>query len=439
MKETAPEYYSRFSCIADRCRHTCCAGWEIDIDPDSLERYESMPGPLGDKLRSRIRKEQECASFIMTEDERCPFLQENGLCELIVTKGDGILCQICRDHPRFWNELSDRNEMGLGFCCEEACRLILENEEPMRMVVTDPGEGEDPEPEEQVFLDRREALWARIADRSLPVTERIRQLAADAEINWLTDTELLKRFLLTLECMDPAWQEHVRKMDGAVLYEKRTYPKEIEIALEQLMAALIYRHYTRILDGETEQEVLKWIIRMWQTVLMAARTEGDMTLRELEETVRMFSGEIEYSDENPQMLTEFLNCETTEFEDRVYAYVRSIPKGKVATYGDVAKAIGCPGGARAVGNALHRNPDPDWTPCFRILNSRGETAEHFGDGGREGQKRRLEEDGIRVVDGKVELGGYRVKGEGLTAPTSGSQDGEPWLVVAALRTRGSRR
>ena len=406
VKETAPEYYSRFRCIAGACRHTCCAGWEIDIDAESLERYESIPGEPGARLRSAIRKDPECASFIMTEDERCPFLRKDGLCDLILQHGEDILCQICRDHPRFWNELSDRNEMGLGFCCEEACRLILEDPDPMRMIVIRAEGTEKPEPEEAAFLAEREKLWQRIADRSLPVTERIRKLAADAEISWMSDTELLKRFLLTLECMDPAWQERIAKADPAVLKEHPVYPPEIEIALEQLMAALIYRHFTRVLDGETVQENLRWIIRMWQVILMAARTENPFRLQELEETVRMYSAEIEYSDENPQLLTEYFNCETTAFEERVYAVLRSVPKGKVITYGDAALAAGCPGGARAVGNALHRNPDPDWTPCFRAVNCRGETAEHFGDCGREGQIRRLEADGIPVTDGRVDLKQY---------------------------------
>lgn len=96
--------------------------------------------------------------------------------------------------------------------------------------------------------------------------------------------------------------------------------------------------------------------------------------------------------------------EPETFRDRVYAAVRTIPAGKAATYGQIAAAIGCPGGARAVGNALHFNPDPDFTPCFRVVDSAGRAAANFGFGGAEEQLRRLRADGVSFCpDGRVNL------------------------------------
>lgn len=54
MKRVVPDYYADFACVAGACRHTCCVGWEIDIDPDSLRRYQAMPGEMGERLRSYI-------------------------------------------------------------------------------------------------------------------------------------------------------------------------------------------------------------------------------------------------------------------------------------------------------------------------------------------------------------------------------------------------
>ena len=71
----------------------------------------------------------------------------------------------------------------------------------------------------------------------------------------------------------------------------------------------------------------------------------------------------------------------SEFAERVYAAVRMIPEGHVATYGDIAALAGSPGAARAVGNALHVNPDPEYTPCFRVVNAQGKLARNFGFGG----------------------------------------------------------
>ena len=96
----------------------------------------------------------------------------------------------------------------------------------------------------------------------------------------------------------------------------------------------------------------------------------------------------------------------TEFQKRVYEYLRTIPKGKVVTYGELAEKIGYPKACRAVGNALHLNPKPDVYPCFRVVNKEGCLAKNFALGIDE-QKRRLENDGIEVVNYKVDLKKYK--------------------------------
>lgn len=88
---------------------------------------------------------------------------------------------------------------------------------------------------------------------------------------------------------------------------------------------------------------------------------------------------------------------------RIYEAVKKIPKGKVATYGQIAAMAGNPRMARAVGNALHNNPDPLNIPCYRVVNSKGELAGAFAFGGENVQAQLLAEDGIDVSDGRVDL------------------------------------
>ena len=92
---------------------------------------------------------------------------------------------------------------------------------------------------------------------------------------------------------------------------------------------------------------------------------------------------------------------------RIYEAVKKIPKGKVATYGQIAELAGDKRMARAVGNALHKNPDPDNIPCFRVVNSKGELAGEFAFGGAGEQKKLLMADGIEVTDGRVNLKEYQ--------------------------------
>lgn len=92
---------------------------------------------------------------------------------------------------------------------------------------------------------------------------------------------------------------------------------------------------------------------------------------------------------------------------RIYEAVRQIPYGHVATYAQVAEAAGDRKMARAVGNALHRNPDPDNIPCYRVVNAKGELAGAFAFGGAGEQAKLLEAEGIEVVDDRVDLKKYQ--------------------------------
>lgn len=110
-----------------------------------------------------------------------------------------------------------------------------------------------------------------------------------------------------------------------------------------------------------------------------------------------------------RMIEESYRIITDSPTKRIYEAVKKIPKGKVATYGQVAKMAGNERMARAVGNALHKNPEPDKIPCYRVVNSKGELASEFVFGGREVQAELLEKDGIEVVNNKVDLKKYGMK------------------------------
>ncbi len=89
--------------------------------------------------------------------------------------------------------------------------------------------------------------------------------------------------------------------------------------------------------------------------------------------------------------------------EKIYDVVKQIPRGKVATYGQVALLAGNPRWARVVGYALHVNPDPDSIPCYRVVNREGRVSPAFAFGGENMQILMLESDGIEVTDGRVDL------------------------------------
>ena len=94
-----PKYFDSFSCIKGECKHSCCKGWEIDLDEEHLALFSSLEGEIGEKMKKSISLEGT-PHFILTSEERCPFLNKEGLCDLIVSCGKEVLCDICKEHPR---------------------------------------------------------------------------------------------------------------------------------------------------------------------------------------------------------------------------------------------------------------------------------------------------------------------------------------------------
>jgi O-6-methylguanine DNA methyltransferase len=109
-----------------------------------------------------------------------------------------------------------------------------------------------------------------------------------------------------------------------------------------------------------------------------------------------------------RMIAESYDLVTDTPTKRIYEAVKKIPRGKVATYAQIAEMAGNPKMCRAVGNALHKNPDFENIPCYRVVNSKGELAGEYAFGGAWAQKELLEADGIEVIDGKVDLTKYMV-------------------------------
>ena len=119
-----PDFYDSFSCLAGSCPDSCCQEWEVALDDASVACYQSLPGPLGDKLRQVIR--QEDGLYLMTiENARCPMWRQDGLCMIQAQYGHDALCQTCRDFPRLQHEYEGFTERDLELSCPEAARLIF--------------------------------------------------------------------------------------------------------------------------------------------------------------------------------------------------------------------------------------------------------------------------------------------------------------------------
>ncbi|MBO4928831.1 MAG: flagellin lysine-N-methylase [Clostridia bacterium] len=294
MLTVYPDYYPAFRCIAGACRHSCCIGWEIDIDEESLARYKAMHDPLGERLRRNISADDP-PHFVLGERERCPFLNERNLCDLILEGGEGLLCQICDDHPRFRNFLPGYTEIGLGLCCEGAAQLILSQQEPVQLLSE--GNWEEKDPDAEALLALRKQAFAIVQDRSLSIDKRMDKLLLLCQAcepghpaDWVD-------VFLELERLDEGWTAMLQKLeqDGKTI----PVPDVPDVQWEQLLVYFLYRHFlTAWEDGDVGSKAGFAVL----SVRLLRCLKGLFPQVELAELARMYSAEIEYSNENMDIL-----------------------------------------------------------------------------------------------------------------------------------------
>ncbi len=292
MLFVTPNFYDKFQCAADQCAHSCCIGWEIDIDDDTFEYYSRMEGVVGGELRKNISS-APAPHFVLDSEERCPFLEKTGLCRLILTLGEDSLCDICIEHPRFYNEFSNRTEAGLGMCCEEAVRLLLEGREALRFVNLDDGEGEPPKPEEERLFSLRDEIFSLLSDETKPLFSCMVDCCRLCGVNLPElDIAYWAEFYMSLERLDPVWTKALEllKDKGGGLDISRAL---CGIKYRRMMEYFVYRHFASAGSLDRAAEMLCFSI-LSTVIVCCLETLG----LECNDALRLYSSEIEYSDEN---------------------------------------------------------------------------------------------------------------------------------------------
>ncbi len=311
MKTYAPNYYEKFHCIADKCRHSCCIGWDVYIDDETLEKYETMGGEIGDRVRSRLRERDDGICFEMCEGGKCPMLNERGLCDIILEKGDSAISEICREHPRFYNFFSDRTEAGLGLSCEEAARIILSQTEKFSLILLDDDENEEKIAErDEKFFAFREKIFDVLQNREIPLDERARKMLAVAGAKFpRKNSREWVGILRGLEIMDPAWEKELGALCAPCIGGDVS---EHDTAFENLLVYFIYRHTADSFD-ETELAARVGFAYLGYIVIRAMcaakkSSTGACTFEDLCDFARRYSAEIEYSPANTSTLIEMMEA-----------------------------------------------------------------------------------------------------------------------------------
>ena len=311
MKKIAPEYYQEFHCIADRCTHSCCIGWEIDINSETYKKYMELTVPFKERLEKEILSDGNTYCFRLDKDDRCPFLNGNGLCEIILTLGEEYLSQICSDHPRFRNFYGDCEEIGVGLACEEAARLILFGERmPSLILLNSDGK-------ETVCTDFENELFQKRARVfSLLSVENLDFKDCTTEIFNMFSVENAGKSLAEhiplfegLEKMDDAWTEKLFFLKSLPEDKVMNAEKKYSHLLKRLAHYFFYRYLIAAKDAVEMRSCVAFCllsVRMIAGLFALQEGKGETSPASLIECARMYSAEIEYSEENmEEILAEF--------------------------------------------------------------------------------------------------------------------------------------
>lgn len=361
-----PHYYDKFSCTADQCPDTCCAGWQIVIDENSLEKYSNVSGDFGIRLLNSINWRE---GIFEQYEKRCSFLNAENLCDIYKELGADALCDTCRLYPRHIEEFENLREFSLSLSCPVAAKMILQCQEPVRFLEEE-DEKEECEEDFEDFdfllfdclLEVREKLFSIVQNRTIPIEKRMycvlkiaknlqtaldegelfeRDFMAEIELclqekaedfsgNLYEIVQAFRKDLLRLEVLREEWKTNLKAADnlfqkGETWYvEKRDrYKAEIkntigqeqwDIYKEQLLMFFLYTYFCGAVydDMIYSKGVLSVISVFWIeeiTFWSWAADEGQIEEKNLLETAYRYAREIEHSDENLNLLEEIFDLD----------------------------------------------------------------------------------------------------------------------------------
>ena len=291
MKQFEFNYSKKFNCIADKCKHNCCKGWQIAVDKKTADKYLS--------LANENNRFKNCldGQFFKINNGNCPFLDGDNLCHVIKNYGEKSLSKTCKTHPRFKSFFSTKTETGLGLYCEHAGKIILSFKPKMRTVLVkdDFKKSIAVGFERKVFAFRKKAL--NIAqDRSISIADRLSLLSQLANIDlnknsfnkWLNIFKSLDRLTINefgFEKIGLA-QNFANTLNG------------FEREYEQLLSYLIFRHISRAIDFLDLRVRLAFVILSFKMINHIFAMNEQTTNENLVEVCRFYSSEIETSDDN---------------------------------------------------------------------------------------------------------------------------------------------
>lgn len=293
MKITRPDFYNDFKCTASNCSDSCCIGWDIYIDEFTEEIYSNIEGEFGEKLRNNISCDSDGDAFFKMKNKRCPFLNRENLCDVFITLGENYLCDICTEHPRFYNTHGEICEEGLGLACEEVCRLVLNHVEPIGFIYDENDEESFDDDDISGLIEQREKLIKIAQNRKLSISERMNLLMKTGEYPDVPNVKLIEIYK-SLESMEDKYGEILSGASDKQI--DKISVEEYETDFEHILVYMLYRYFTE------REKAIALAVSFTRTVILCYKSQklkkSCLTQKDRTDILKCLSKNIEYSDEN---------------------------------------------------------------------------------------------------------------------------------------------
>ncbi len=313
-----PCFYDNFRCKADKCSDTCCSGWEVDIDEKTLEKYNSVQGTMGERLKDSIVCIDGQSCFLLDDKERCCFLSEKGLCDIYSFLGEGYLCDICKEHPRFYDEFDGITQCGLGLCCEQVCEMLIDAES---LTFERDFEYDDIPEDTRILLETMDTCFSIIGDRAESFDVRVRKLldfATDAEYELFGEKSRVTSFENRKKAIDEVLcvygkTEPINALWVGFLYHLNNNFHVISVCdytpdlglYEKLLSYIIYRHFMNCRFDGRIYNVIRFavcaVVFIYASECLSYIMKGEVTKSDKIDAIKRWSQQIEYSQENTDM------------------------------------------------------------------------------------------------------------------------------------------
>ncbi|SDM57332.1 flagellin lysine-N-methylase [Lachnospira pectinoschiza] len=371
MKLRVPFYYNDFHCITDRCNDNCCVGgWEIDIDEETYDYYQSLSGELGETIRNSIVTSEDGEHMFKLNNGHCPLLLDSGLCKVHAELGEEHLGVVCSQFPRYSEYFGEYKESGIGLACEEAARIVLSANEKFSLVESELDEEvvEDSEFDKEyadIIFAARDIIFKILEKKELLIHERlacilelsdkmqdlineddyeglndlisnydqsdvettlmsINREYEDGRFDSLSETEGIRSIIYAyedMEVLNDEWERDIKDVvfkfhEALTIEEYYTYNSRFFALIQErmdeyknLLQYFVFRYFAKaIYDHDVlskakmlitnffvikEMDMAKWIDKGW-----------NFTHEDQLDVIHVFSRQVEYSEENMEVLYE---------------------------------------------------------------------------------------------------------------------------------------